>query len=328
MKSGELRAPILQALLNLNAIGGNSVPHSDVMAEVLRILGKPDVNFLGEGAKGKPKFLTPYGNCAFDLRCRGCITQGATKGTWELTQAGLNVLNGGDIPPSTYTRGSVRGSKSTEGAAEGEEATSESASENGSQASEAPKARKKRTVKASVNTAVAAVATVGGEADGAQKAPEPEPAKPNGKQRRLAVLVAAPDGAPDWVKDSYLRTLVAANTACFGAWSPTVAACGDCALAHHCKHAQAAALSVLAAALVQEDVSAKALGKLHQGTGAALADAAPRSDVQSPPEGKPMKSTFDGICVRSGAEIKAGEDCYYVAGEGVVCAAAYTGAAA
>jgi hypothetical protein len=150
------------------------------------------------------------------------------------------------------------------------------------------------------------------------EAEEAPPAAKPAKRTKTAKLAVVPaDDAPAWVRDNYLRGLVASNTPCFGQYSPKAEACGGCALIPWCRNAQAAALSVLASKLVEAEAAkvSAATAKLHTETANALSPSAPRASVVNPPRRIPVQ--YDGVCARTGSPLKAGSTGYYIPGEGV-----------
>jgi hypothetical protein len=137
-----------------------------------------------------------------------------------------------------------------------------------------------------------------------------------GKRTKVASLAVIPDGAEEWVRDPYLRSLVQANTLCFGSWSPSEAPCGKCPVASFCRYAQAAALSVLSQQLRETELTEKAK-RLHAATATALSPATSR-DPSKLVEGREYSANNDGVCARTGQEFRKGQKVVWIPGEGVV----------
>ena len=286
---GDFKIPALKTLASLAPVGVE-VKYDDFVAALCATMG------INMSEVTDPKVvLTPLNNAMFDLKSRGCIEQ-SRRGVWSLTQAGADYAAGRASLPAAASKPA----KTASGVPTPEPAPV---------AAPAPVAP------------VAPTETVEEIAERLAAEEEPAPA-PKAKRVKTAKLTVVPAAdAPAWIADNYLRGLVAANTPCFGQFSPNAAACGGCALAPYCRNAQAATLCVFASKLVEEEVSA-ATAKLHAETGNALSPNAPRATVMVPP--KALRVTYDGVCSRTGVPMNAGETGYYIPGEGICSLASLT----
>jgi hypothetical protein len=318
-KSGDLRKPLVEALANMTQTGVE-VEYDLLLAEVLRRLGV-GVDCMGADPRGKPKFLTPLNNAAFDCKQRGLFSQ-SRRGVWALTAVGSAWnLDKIPLPPSGYTGPNPnRGVAPVAPVAEPVEAIAERLAaavtvapviEPVTVAPVAETVEPTETVEQLADRLAAAV----------ESAPESAPKPKRVKLARVEDPIKA--DAPDWVRDPYLRSLVAANTPCFGQYSPSAAACGGCHVTSYCRNAQAASLSVLAAKLADIDAATSAAtAKLHDAVATATAPTTARASVTAPP--RPMRASYDGVCSRSGVAILAGTTVYYVPGEGLVSESSLT----
>lgn len=311
LSQGDLLVPVLKALTDL---GPGAHPFPDVVKVALGHLGLT-VDCMGE-KDGRPLVYTTASNAGFSLRARGCMT--STGRAWEITDLGREV-GAGRIPmPKPGSKpeppAKTKTAKAKTAKAKPAPTTTESA------ATEAPAVETEATEPESPVDAPA-VETEAPETAPVEASPEPVTEKAPEPKKSLPVV----EKVPDWVADPYIRGLVASNTPCYGSWSPKSTPCAACVIAAHCRSAQAGALSMLASRLRESEVT-KSTAKLHTATASALNTDAPRAGA-TPIVGKSMRAHFDGLCARSGVPIKAGEECYYVPGEGVVSAAAYTGKA-
>lgn len=165
-----------------------------------------------------------------------------------------------------------------------------------------------------------------GTAPAANVAPTPDkPAAPTPDKpavTRLRVFNTAPQGAAtvpaaEWLADDYVRAAVAKNHACFGSYTPSHESCGGCALAGHCRGAQAGALELLA---VQLKAAAPgplptAAAGLHGAVAGALNPRTARTEAELK-DGAYIITQFDGLDAVTGAPIKRGTRARYVAGKG------------
>jgi len=285
----DLYVPCLRAL---NENPGAQLGSPELLDAICRVLAvQPDCM----GAKdGRPALLTPMGNAVWQLKDRGLINS-PRRGLHQITAAGIAWLaNGGGTLPAK-----VASVAPAPVAPPAPVAVTEPVAPPAPAEPPAPP------------ESVEAIAERLAEAEDAP--PATKPATKRSKTAKLAVVPA--DDAPVWVKDNYLRGLVAAQTPCFGQYSPTAAACGGCALAPWCRNAQSAALSVLASKLIEGERVSAATAKLHTETAAALSPSAPRATVTNPPRRIPVQ--YDGVCARTGAPLTVGSVGYYVPGEGV-----------
>ena len=329
-KSGDQRKPLVEALANMTQTGVE-VDYDLLLAEVLRRLGV-GVDCMGADARGKPQFLTPLNNAAFDCKQRGLFSQ-SRRGVWALTAVGSAWnLDKIPLPPSGYTGPNPnRGvapvapvAEPVEAIAEPVEAIAERLAAAVTVAPVIEPVIEPVTV-APVAETVEPTKTVEQLADrlaaAVESAPESAPKPKRVKLARVEDPIKA--DAPDWVRDPYLRSLVAANTPCFGQYSPSAAACGGCHVTSYCRNAQAASLSVLAAKLADIDAATSAAtAKLHDAVATATAPTTARASVTAPP--RPMRASYDGVCSRSGVAILAGTTVYYVPGEGLVSESSLT----
>jgi hypothetical protein len=317
LSMGDFRLPILKSLATLAPVG-TEVPYNDLLTTTLASMALA-LDAMGTTPAGHPGVTVPVNNCLFDLKQRGCVTQ-SRRGVWALTQTGSDFASGSiPYPPSGYTAGTkAKAAKPATKAAPAPsapttptETTEEVADRLAAVEIPTPEAP---TPEAPAPAPVVLTETVEEVAERIAAAEEAAPATPKrAKSAKLAVIPAA--DAPAWVSDNYLRGLVAANTACFGQYSPNATSCSGCAIAPWCKNAQAAALSVLASKLLESEKVSAATSKLHTETAAALSPSAPRATVTNPPRRIPVQ--YDGVCARTGAPLTAGSVGYYVPGEGI-----------
>jgi hypothetical protein len=127
---------------------------------------------------------------------------------------------------------------------------------------------------------------------------------------------------PEWFADNAIRSMVADNTDCFGAWSARSTECGKCPLSGWCRNAKAASLTLLATKITVTDPASpsavsKPVAKLDAAVSAANAPTAART-VPNPGAGGTMKAQFDGTCAETGKPIKKGDAVKYVQGKGLV----------
>lgn len=294
------RLPIIKSLMDLAPVGVE-VPYAHLWAKALPILGLDPM----KTATDDKTVSIPMNNALFDLKQRGCVTQ-SKRGVWAYTQAGADYANGvGSLPASGYTpkaAGAAKPAKQPKVAPAPVVTTP------------APVAEAEVTEPDPDPVPTETVEEVAERLAEAEEAPPAaKPAKRVKTARNLDVVPA--DDAPAWVRDNYLRGMVAANTPCFGQYSPKAEACGGCALAGWCRGAQAATLSVLASKLTEAGRVSPATANLHTETATALSPSAPRATVTTPPRQIPV--TYDGVCARTGSPLKAGSTGYYVPGEGV-----------
>ena len=152
-------------------------------------------------------------------------------------------------------------------------------------------------------------------------------------RKKISSEYSIPDDAPEWAKDPYLRALVAANTPCYGTFSPGNDICKVCPLRSHCGGALATTLSTLSRALEAEALKTSALTEEQlSSTVKITADALdpqqerPGTESNQVPNTngtKKLTASYDGVCAQTGLVLKAGEVCYYIPGEGLICEAAY-----
>lgn len=331
VKQGDTFLPILQAIFAINP--NEAVPFQDIVAKALELMGKT-LDCMGDRG-GRPAVYTPFSNGGMELRSRGfMVGEGRA---WRLTDAGRAVAASGVYPKKV--RGEAKAEKTPK----------------------APKTEKTpKTPKAEKVAAADPETTEVTDLDGDPvfapveaakpqpkvEAPPPPPPPPppetveekaarlvEGKEapkkaKKLSVIVEASPDAPEWTKDGYLRALVAANTPCYGAYSPKVKTCETCPLIEHCQRAQASALSLLAGVLKDKadkasKLTATEVSSTHGVVAAALTHGRPRTDAGQT-VAKMMSASFDGVCARSGETISKGDKVYYVPGEGLVCEKAYT----
>lgn len=290
----DLYVPVLRAL-NVNP--GSHFSSTELAGAICIVLG---VQLDCMGLKdGRPHLLVPMGNAVWQLKDRGLIDS-PRRGLHQITPAGIAWLaNGGGAlpvkPATPVTPASVAPPAPV--AAEPDPA---------------PVAPPEPVAPPAPPESVEAIAERLAEAEEA-----PPAAKPAKRTKTAKLSVVPADDAPAWVRDNYLRGLVASNTPCFGQYSPKAEACGGCALIPWCRNAQAAALSVLASKLVEAEAAkvSAATAALHTETANALSPSAPRSSVVNPPRQIPVQ--YDGVCARTGSPLKAGSTGYYIPGEGV-----------
>lgn len=308
--TNDLVVPVLRAMRNHPSFP-SALASAEIANQVVSDLGTT-LDCMGLNDEGRPRFLSPFGNAVYQLKLRGVITP-LKKGTYTLSPTGADFLDGklDELPPIVY----VPPDKSK--AAE----VSPKPAKAPKPAKVAPTAPVAASEPEPAPVPVAPPAPVESVEDIAERLAEaeeaPPAAKPAKRVKTAKLSVVPADDAPAWVKDNYLRGLVASNTPCFGQYAPKAAACDGCALAPWCRNAQAAALSVLASKLVEAETAkvSAATAKLHAETATALSPNAPRASVANPPRKIPV--SYDGVCARTGAPLKAGSTGYYVAGEGV-----------
>jgi hypothetical protein len=315
------RLPIIKALMDLAPVGVE-VPYASLWTKALPLVGFDPT----KTATDDKTVTIPMNNALFDLKQRGCVTQ-SKRGVWAYTKAGGDYAYGlTSLPASGYTpkgAGAAKPAKAAKPAPVAAPVTTvaevEAVAERLAEA-EVPTPAPVPEAETAPTETVEEVAERLAEAEEAPPAAKPKRVK---TARRLEVVPA--DDAPAWVRDNYLRGMVAANTPCFGQYSPSAAACGGCDLAPWCRNAQAATLSVLASKLVEAETAkvSAATVKLHTETATALSPSAPRASVDRVPP-KAMRATYSGVCARSGSEISAGDLVYYVPGEGLVASASLT----
>lgn len=334
LSQGELLLPILKATL---AMGKDEAhPYSEIAVKALASMSLT-LDCMGLKPDGRALAFVPISNAGFSLRGRGLLTSEGR--SWRLTALGVEVAEGRATMPKMP--------------APGAKAPKAPKPPKAAKAPKPPKAAKAPKAAAAVVEPAPAAVTAAVEPAPAAVEPAPvevEPApvevvavpvvaetpdeiaerlvnggatKTKGKRLKTVVEVEETAETPEWVKDPYLRGLVAINTPCYGSWAPKAATCDSCPLSGYCRSAQGGALSVLAAKLKEAEVT-KATAKMHTATAAAMSmtPTTPRVNA-TPVAGKVMKAGYDGLCVRTGSAIKAGDECYYVPGEGVVSAAAF-----
>ena len=306
--TNDLLVPVLRAMRNHSKFP-NALTSAEIADQTVADLGTT-LDCMGE-KDGRPRFLSPFGNAVYQLKLRGVITP-LKKGTYTLSPAGADFLDGKltTLPPVVYVPPdkSKAGVPATPKAPKTPKAA-KPAPEVSEDAEPEPVAPVAPPVPAESVEEIAERLAAAEEA--------PPAAKPAKRVKTAKLSVVPADDAPAWVRDNYLRGLVAANTPCFGQYSPKAEACGGCSLTPWCRNAQAAALSVLASKLVEAEAAkvSAATVKLHAETATALSPNAPRASVANPPRKIPV--SYDGVCARTGAPLKAGSTGYYVAGEGV-----------
>jgi len=294
--------PILSALLTL---GKDGTAIAVLRTAVFSELG------LGEGTE---KEKSAFSNGGMDLRERGCVASTKEdpkipRGVWRITPAGEKAFSDRKVPAKPPA-GPKPAKKVPAEVVEAYEPSSDPVFAQATDEVEAAPTLSSTIAKPVRPETTDEIATR--LANGAEK-----------PKRRLSLIEPAlEDGAPAWMADSYLRTLVVANTPCFGSFSTKAAVCRPCDLKSHCQVAQAAALSILASVLKEEaakksKLTTGAFEKTHEAVANAFSPSLPRTPGAET-AGKPMKATFDGVCARTGDPIPKGESCYYVHGEGLV----------
>jgi hypothetical protein len=138
-------------------------------------------------------------------------------------------------------------------------------------------------------------------------------------------LVVGP-GNPDegYHSNPYVRSTAAAQTECFGNYSPKSPTCGSCGLSGGCQNLVAALYSVLASELAAKDAEAAkaakdAMVRPPAGDPTPAPTPAPKDTAPTPPKGgwdnsgsQPIVSFVDSTCYRCGKAIPKGEDCFWV----------------
>ena len=311
------RTPIIKALMDLAPVGVE-VPYASLWTKALPLVGLDPT----KTATDDKTVTIPMNNALFDLKQRGCVTQ-SKRGVWAYTQAGADFGEGREsLPASGYTPKAAKAAGAAKPAKQPKVAPAPVVTAPAPVA-EAEVTEPEVTVPDPDPVPTETVEEVAERLAEAEEAPPAaKPAKPAKRIKTARNLEVIADDAPAWVRDNYLRGMVAANTPCFGQYSPKAEACGGCALAGWCRGAQAATLSVLASKLTEAGRVSPATANLHTETATALSPSAPRETVTTPPRQIPV--TYDGVCARTGSPLKAGSTGYYVPGEGVCALEALT----
>ena len=301
------RLPILNALVSA---GGSGIA-ATITSEVLVGLGEdPKVEALRQ----------TVANARHDLKGRGCVIDGVTRGTWAVTAAGLLVHGGAPLPPYVRAPKAVRAPKTL---AVVETETVE----------ETPVTVTETETVAVEETPVTVTETVAVEevtefAKAVEETPVTETetvadtvATP--KRRLKVATVVATVAVPEWVSDEGIRTLMVENTECFGLWSAKAQPCGECFLAGWCRNAKAAILTVLASKIKTDDPAnptavTPSVAQLDSEVGKGNAPDASRTAPAPEGEGFTVKATIDTVCGLTGAAIRKGDTVRYVRGTGLV----------
>lgn len=329
---GSSQVPILQSILKL----GVDQPHAagDVTQDVIANLTKEHGLRLDDKAALAAKHAVA--NAAMELRQKLCLSSESR--AWKLTDLGRSVAQGtaplpkrppsdapavrvntsrkastdSQEPPTTPAVPAAPASKVEESTTEAEDpdppkaqAAQEEFTKTSVATPEAPQEETRTRVKLRV------VEPIG---DLAERVIENQP--------RAVAIAASVVHIPmmdvsggNWVKDPYIRGIVAANQDCFGHWHPKSPECGQCALAIYCRNAQGTTLSVLGERLHAEEVL-EVTKTLH----AAVATAMSPNTSRVPAVfevGKPMRANFDGVCALTGQNYTKGEDVILIPGQGV-----------
>jgi len=257
-----------------------------VTAEILKDMGLP------ASAKDEKEVRNAINNAKFALNVgvRDCLK--SEKGKWSITEIGLAAVETGVIPPDK--RGKDKKKGKTEGGAP-------------KAAPSAKKASKKSDSAAS-------------EGDPAPPAPVVRP-KP-----RLSIVGPATTADESWVEDAEIRTLVVANTPCYGTYSAGATECGKCPLRGHCGDSLARMLTGLAEAISAEANGRTVIpGSLITKVGTAGVKALSSGPRNAATAAKPLTIYVDGaVCARSGVAMPKGSKAYYVKGAGNVAFEALT----
>jgi len=241
-------------------------------------------------------------NASLDLRQRGVIVNNGPN--IELTEAGKLAAAGGPLPPAP-----VRQPKAAPVAVAAPAAVETVTAPVVATVTETTPVVAEAPVDAPVAEVPAATAA---------EVPAP-PAK--GKRRLKVADAPATVESPDWYQDEALRSLVADQTDCFGAWSARAPSCGECELAGWCRNAKAASYTLLANKVLTETPAApvavkETVAKLDAAISAANApDAKREAPVVA---GATLRATHDGTCAHTGNPIRKGDPVKFVRGTGLV----------
>jgi hypothetical protein len=251
-----------------------------------------------------------FNNASYVLKQRGCV-KGTGRGQWAITDAGREFAETGNLPEAqekasngTPAAAPEHGKADTADgtATEGDGTTTEGTTEGDGTTTEGTT-----------------------EGDGTTAAPAPPaPAK---RVKVASVTATGNPVVPAWLADENLRGMVIEASDCFSAWSAKSHACADCPLAGWCRNAKASTLTLLASRLTTTTPEApapvtKAAVKLDNAVSVGNASNAPR--VASKPEGGVMRAPQDGVCSKTGAPIKKGDQVIYVKDLGLCLASAVT----
>jgi hypothetical protein len=271
---------ILSVLKRLKESGPVDV--ATVTAEILKDMGLP------QKMAEEKEVRNAINNAKFALNVgvRDCLA--SEKGKWTITDIGLAAVESGTIPPDK--RGKNKGK------AEGG----------------APKAASSKK-----STKKAAAADASSEGDPGPPAPVVE--KPKAKPR-LSIVGPETAAEESWVHDEEIRTLVVANTPCYGSYSPIAKECGKCPLRGHCGDALARMLTGIAEAISAEANQRTVIpGSIVADVGVAGAAALTPGPRKAATTGKPLKIFVDGaICARTFNPLPKGSNAYYIPGVGNV----------
>jgi len=349
VKQGDTFLMILMAIFAINPT--EAVPYQDIVTKALELMNLP-IGCMGY-KDGRPCVFTPFSNGGMTLRQRGFIVGEGR--AWRLTDAGRAVVASGVYPKKVRGEPPVEGPTKTPKAPKAAK-TAAPVTEETNTAEEVETVAEQETIEEEV--AVTPIQPLGTPvlddndpvfasveatpqpkveatpAPAAVKVEETPPAPvasetPSAPKaaKKLSVIAETLPNAPEWTKDGYLRALVAANTPCYGAYSPKVKTCEACPLVEHCQRAQATALSVLAGVLKDKadkasKLTATEVSSTHGAVAAALTHSRLRTNAGET-AAKLMTASFDGVCARSGETISKGDKVYYVPGEGLVSEKAF-----
>jgi hypothetical protein len=304
-------------LSHLASAANYTATAKEVRIAVLGILG------------GDPK-LTPdinaVNNARSQLSQKGLVGDGAVRGEWVLTPAGLIVHQGGTVPKAPKAPKPPKAPKAAAPVtpvAETPAATQPAADPEGETPVTEPEGETAPTLARAEDGETAPV-TEGETAPVTEPAPVAEPApetaaKPK-RRLKMAEAPSAPVTVPEWLADDGIRGVVIANQECFGAFSARAAACDGCALAGYCRRAKAAHLVLLAGKLADSElINPGALpapvAKLDGAVSDVLDGDAPR--VAANPTGGTLRANHATKCAKTGEDIKVGDIVRYEVGIGL-----------
>lgn len=347
VKQGMLMFPILAALqAHRDSPEGKDeeghpkgVKITTLMTTVLTSLGYTlDCN--GQKADGSPKVSNQFNNAGMELRNRDLIL--SIGRDWSITAAGTEALRTRTLPAKNKERWeSVRHPrKSSTSKLQASSESSEDAE--GDPEDDFPPPIQESGLgleTAEVAPKGAPVPEIWNPYVEAGWSPSPEPSDQIVREAAELSAESAADrivsfekrraalAGESWVEDPAIRAIVAANTACYGTYSPMATACGKCPLKKHCARALAESMRAIASALDQAavDRETEEVEKNRTSLETAIRNVPDVLNARTPKVvvsdviRRKLVTTFDGnLCARTGMAIPRGTEALYIQGIGLV----------